>query len=81
MLPRNLRPTRLSYRIEPFDSDQSIFELKIDGFRALAYIEAGRGEMISRNGNTFRAFLISLHGSLNICAWKAGLPRVDAALG
>ena len=30
MLPRNLRPIRLSRRIEPFDSDQFIFELKID---------------------------------------------------
>jgi len=36
-----MRPTRLSHRREPFDSDQFIFELKIDGFRALAHIEAG----------------------------------------
>src|SRR5215471_3133990 len=40
MLPRNLRPLRLSRRIEPFDSDQFIFELKTDGFRALVDIEA-----------------------------------------
>jgi ATP-dependent DNA ligase len=39
---------RLSRRAEPFDSDQHIFELKIDGFRALAHIEAGKGELISR---------------------------------
>jgi len=32
---------RLSRRLEPFDSDQFIYELKIDGFRALAHIEAG----------------------------------------
>jgi hypothetical protein len=31
-LPRNLRPILLSPRIEPFDSDQFIFELKVDGF-------------------------------------------------
>jgi ATP-dependent DNA ligase len=42
MLPRNLRPIRLSRRPEPFDSDQFIFELKIDGFRALAYIKGGK---------------------------------------
>ena len=36
-----MRPIRLSRRREPFDSDQFIFELKIDGFRALAHIEAG----------------------------------------
>jgi hypothetical protein len=32
MLPRNLRPMRLSRGPEPFDSDDYIFELKIDGF-------------------------------------------------
>jgi hypothetical protein len=31
---------RLSRRPEPFDSDGYIFELKIDGFRSLAYIES-----------------------------------------
>src|SRR5262249_14224895 len=56
MLPRNLRPIRLSRRIEPFDSDQFIFELKIDGFRCLAYIENGQCDLVSRNGNTFRNF-------------------------
>ena len=55
-LPRNLRPIRLSRRAQPFDSDDFIFELKIDGFRALAQIAAGRGELISRNGNVFRGF-------------------------
>ena len=40
-------------RSQPFDSDQFIYELKIDGFRALAHIEGGQGQLISRNGNTF----------------------------
>ena len=56
MLPRKMRPMRLSRRSRPFDTDQFIYELKIDGFRALAYIEASRCELISRNGNTFRGF-------------------------
>jgi ATP-dependent DNA ligase len=30
--------------------------LKIDGFRALLHIESGSGQLISRNGNTFRGF-------------------------
>jgi ATP-dependent DNA ligase len=34
----------------------SFLELKIDGFRALAHIEVGQGQLISRNGNTFRGF-------------------------
>ena len=35
--PRNLRPMRPSSRYEPFDSDQFIYKLKVDGFRALAH--------------------------------------------
>ena len=38
---------RLSRRAEPFDSADFIYELKIDGFRALAHIAGGRGELIS----------------------------------
>src|SRR5215831_3450966 len=47
---------RLSRRNEPFDSDQFIFTLKIDGFRSLAYIENGECDLVSRNGNKFRNF-------------------------
>src|SRR2546425_8548335 len=50
MLPSNLRPIRLSRRSEPFDSEEFLFELKIDGFRALAYIENGECRLVSRNG-------------------------------
>jgi len=47
---------RLSRRPEPFDSEEFLYELKIDGFRALAYIENGQCDLVSRNGNTFRNF-------------------------
>jgi bifunctional non-homologous end joining protein LigD len=47
---------RLSRRPKPFDSDDYIFELKIDGFRSLAYIENRQCDLVSRNGNTFRNF-------------------------
>jgi len=30
-----------------------LFELEYDGFRALAVIEHGRAQLISRNGNPF----------------------------
>jgi len=56
MLIQNLRPTRLSRRVEPFVSNQFILELKIDGFRALAHIEAGHSELMSRKGTAFRGF-------------------------
>ena len=56
MTPASVRPVRLSRRPEPFDSDEYLYELKIDGFRALAHISEGKGELISRNGNVFRGF-------------------------
>jgi len=42
MLPRNLHPIGLSRRSEPFDSEQFIYELKIEGFRALAHLQECR---------------------------------------
>ena len=68
-----MRPIRLSRRTEAFDSDQFIFELKVDGFRALAHIEAGKGELISRNGNTFRAFA-------DLAAWIEEQLHVESAV-
>src|SRR5262245_17764145 len=64
---------RLSRRSEPFDSDQFIFELKIDGFRALAHIENGHGDLVSRNGNTFRGFA-------ELANWIAEHLRVESAV-
>jgi bifunctional non-homologous end joining protein LigD len=33
-----------------------IFELKYDGFRALAFIDDGTCRLVSRNGNRFKSF-------------------------
>src|SRR5215469_6492378 len=40
----------------PFDHADFIFEIKWDGFRALAVIEHGRTQLISRNGHRFASF-------------------------
>jgi bifunctional non-homologous end joining protein LigD len=64
---------RLSRRPEPFDSDDFIYELKIDGFRALAHIQNGQGELVSRNSNTFRGFA-------ELATWIAGHLRVESAV-
>src|SRR5215510_11115940 len=73
MIPGNLRPIRLSRRSEPFDSDDFIYELKIDGFRALAHLQDGRGELVSRNGNTFRGFA-------EPASWISEHLKVDSAV-
>jgi ATP-dependent DNA ligase len=43
-------------RHSPFDDPDFIFELKLDGFRALAVIEYGRAQLLSRNGHPFASF-------------------------
>jgi Carboxylesterase family/ATP dependent DNA ligase domain len=40
----------------PFDHPDFLFELKHDGFRALAYISEGRCELVSRRRNSYRSF-------------------------
>ena len=47
------QPMPLSRRPLPFDHPEWIFELKYDGFRALAVIQNGRTQLISRNGHHF----------------------------
>jgi bifunctional non-homologous end joining protein LigD len=69
----NLRPIRLSRRPEPFDSDEYLYELKIDGFRALAHVNDGEGELVSRNGNTF-------HGFTELATWIAEYLKVENAV-
>jgi bifunctional non-homologous end joining protein LigD len=51
-------PQPLKSRRDPFDHPDYLFELKYDGFRALAYLENGRCRLISRNGTTFNSFSI-----------------------
>jgi len=49
-LPR-VQPIAPTWRKEPFDDPDWLFEFKYDGFRALCYLEQRRNRLISRNGN------------------------------
>jgi bifunctional non-homologous end joining protein LigD len=51
-----LQPMPLQHRRDPFDHPDWLFELKYDGFRALAVIQAGRTHLVSRNGHPFMSF-------------------------
>jgi len=55
-----ITPMRLLRIPEPVDHRELVFEPKIDGFRALAYVSGGACELVSRNGNVFK--LLSLNG-------------------
>lgn len=53
---RGLRPMLATLVDEPFDDQDWLFEVKWDGYRALAYIENGRPRLVSRNQNEFTSF-------------------------
>jgi bifunctional non-homologous end joining protein LigD len=48
---RNLRPMLAESADSPFDDPEWIFELKLDGFRALALVDQGNAQLLSRSGN------------------------------
>ena len=54
--PPRIEPIIPIRRREPFDHSEWLFDVKYDGFRALCYVERGRGYFMSRNGNDFRRF-------------------------
>ncbi len=51
-----ITPMRLLRIPEPFDDSAFIFEPKIDGFRALAYVEGHRCRLVSRNAHEFESW-------------------------
>jgi bifunctional non-homologous end joining protein LigD len=54
-LPK-IDPMKLLLRDKPFDDPEYIFELKHDGFRALAYVSDGTCKSVSRRQNVYRRF-------------------------
>jgi bifunctional non-homologous end joining protein LigD len=54
-LPK-IEPMKLSLIPEPFDHPDWVFELKHDGFRALAYIAEGKCDLVSRENHTYKSF-------------------------
>ena len=44
------------WRRELFESTEWLYELKHDGFRALAYADDGRCRLVSRRGNEMKRF-------------------------
>jgi hypothetical protein len=45
-----------TWRKQPFDDPEWLFDFKYDSFRALCYLEWGRCRFISRNGNVLSRF-------------------------
>jgi hypothetical protein len=63
---------RLRLVRQPFDHPDYIFELKHDGFRAIAYLQNGESKLFSRNQRN------RSRGSVTVtwcCKWKQFAPR------
>jgi len=52
----DVKPMELSRRAEAFDHRDWVFELKHDGFRAIAYIAKGECRLVSRKGTVYKSF-------------------------
>ena len=55
VLPQ-IQTAKLTRALAAFDDPEWLFELKHDGFRALAYLEDGRCRLVSRHRNTYKSF-------------------------
>src|ERR1700692_1171565 len=56
MRPPRFDTAQLSLVRTPFDDPDFLFELKHDGFRALAHIWDGKCELVSRRRNAYKSF-------------------------
>jgi bifunctional non-homologous end joining protein LigD len=54
-MPQVIHPMLATLVEEPFDDPQWIYEVKWDGYRAVAYIKNGKATLVSRNQNDLTA--------------------------
>lgn len=54
-LPR-IEPAKLARATLPFNNPEWVFELKHDGFRAVAYVSGGECDLVSRRKNSYKIF-------------------------
>ena len=64
------QPMTLARTREAFDHADFVFELKYDGFRALAYVDAGSCRLVSRKNHTYKAYA-------PLCGWIGKREEVD----
>src|SRR5436853_343741 len=63
-MPSDLKPMLATLVDEPFNDEEWQFELKLDGYRTLAYLKPGKAEMRSRNNNSFTRKFEPVHDAL-----------------
>jgi bifunctional non-homologous end joining protein LigD len=64
-MPANMKPMLATLVDEPFDDPDWQYEVKWDGYRALAYINKGKVELMSRNKKSFNDKFYPIHEILS----------------
>ena len=67
-MPHDIKPMLATLVDKPFDEEGWIYEVKWDGYRAIAYLNNGLVEMRSRNNKTFDEKFYPIHNALE--KWK-----------
>ena len=67
-MPQNLHPMLATLVDEPFTDSEWQFELKLDGYRTLAYINSGKVDLRSRKNNSFNKQFNDVRKALE--GWK-----------
>lgn len=67
-IPKNIKPMLATLVDEPFDDPGWQYEVKWDGYRALAFINKGKAELFSRNNKSFNEKFYPIYDLLN--EWK-----------
>jgi bifunctional non-homologous end joining protein LigD len=60
-MPRGIKPMLATLVDEPFDNDEWQYEVKWDGYRALAFTEGDEVELLSRNNKGFNEKFYPIH--------------------
>jgi len=67
-IPTGIKPMLATLVDEPFDDPDWVYEVKWDGYRALAFVNKGEVELLSRNNKTFNEKFYPIHKVLQ--DWK-----------
>src|SRR5678815_2843209 len=76
-MPKNIEPMLATLVSEPVNEAQWIYEMKWDGYRAVAYIKNNKVDICSRNNKSFNQKFYPLHEALQ--QWNCLLYTSDAA--
>ena len=70
-MPKNISPMLATLVDKPFDEEGWIYEVKWDGYRALAFLNKDKVDIKSRNNKSFNDKYYPIHDSLKELSMKA----------